>query len=237
MGISEANPGDVVSYLEMCQLEGGNSLQRGMNFRLRAGMSVILMSQRPGAPYEDRVVDEGRTLIYEGHDVPKSAAVLTPKSFDQQTQTVTGKLTQNGLFFRAAQRFKENQQEPELVRVYEKIKQSIWVYNGLFQLVDAWQEPSNGRKVFKFRLKLTDDNFAIRKHQPKTRLPHDRLIPSSVKLEVWKRDQGRCVKCGSDKNLHFDHIIPYSRGGSSLVADNIQLLCAKHNLSKRDKIQ
>lgn len=198
---------------------------------------MILMSQRPGAPYEDRVEDEGRTLIYEGHDVPKSGEVPVPKSFDQQTQTVTGKLTQNGLFFRAAQRFKENQQEPEMVRVYEKIKQSIWAYNGLFQLVDTWQEPSNGRKVFKFRLELTDDDFAIRKQQPKTRLPHDRLIPSSVKLEVWKRDQGRCVKCGSEKNLHFDHVIPYSRGGSSLVADNIQLLCAKHNLSKRDKIQ
>ncbi|MCK5258904.1 MAG: HNH endonuclease, partial [Thermoplasmatales archaeon] len=36
---------------------------------------------------------------------------------------------------------------------------------------------------------------------------------------------------------HFDHIIPYSKGGSSLVADNIQLLCTKHNLEKRDKIQ
>ncbi|MCF8098546.1 MAG: HNH endonuclease [Desulfarculaceae bacterium] len=221
----------------MCQLEGGNSLQRGMNFRLRAGMSVILMSQRPGAPYEDRVEDEGRTLIYEGHDVPKCDEVPVPKSFDQQTQTATGKLTQNGLFSRAAQRFRDNQQEPELVRVYEKIKQSIWVYNGLFKLVDAWAEQSNGRNVFKFKLKLTDDDFALRKQRPKTRLPHDRLIPSSVKLEVWKRDQGRCVKCGSEKNLHFDHVIPYSRGGSSLVADNIQLLCAKHNLSKRDKIQ
>jgi 5-methylcytosine-specific restriction endonuclease McrA len=53
-----------------------------------------------------------------------------------------------------------------------------------------------------------------------------------VKLAVWKRDQGKCVKCGSSDNLQFDHTIPYSRGASSLVARNIQLLCARHNLVK-----
>jgi 5-methylcytosine-specific restriction endonuclease McrA len=63
------------------------------------------------------------------------------------------------------------------------------------------------------------------------------MIPTPVKLAVWKRDRGRCVECGSTDNLHFDHVIPYSRGGSSLVAENIQLLCARHNFSKRDRIQ
>jgi 5-methylcytosine-specific restriction endonuclease McrA len=47
---------------------------------------------------------------------------------------------------------------------------------------------------------------------------------------------GKCVQCGSSDNLHFDHIIPFSLGGSSLVAENIQLLCARHNLQKRDRI-
>ena len=46
-------PGDVLSYLEMCQDEGVN-LQQGMNFRLRGGTSVILMSVRAGAPYATR---------------------------------------------------------------------------------------------------------------------------------------------------------------------------------------
>lgn len=36
--------------------------------------------------------------------------------------------------------------------------------------------------------------------------------------------------------MHFYHIILYSRGGSSLVAENIQLMCARHNLAKHDKI-
>ena len=57
-------PGDIISYIEMCQ-EKGASLQRGMNFRLRGGVSVILMSLRQGAPYADQIEDDGKTLIYE----------------------------------------------------------------------------------------------------------------------------------------------------------------------------
>ena len=68
-------------------------------------------------------------------------------------------------------------------------------------------------------------------------IEHSRVIPSSVKLEVWRRDKGSCAKCGTKENLHFDHIIPYSKGGSSLVAENIQILCAKHNLEKHANIE
>ena len=67
-------------------------------------------------------------------------------------------------------------------------------------------------------------------------LEHRRIIPTAVKLEVWKRDGGKCAICGATDELHFDHIIPYSKGGTSLKADNIQLLCARHNLEKRDNI-
>lgn len=56
--------GEVISYLIMCNQEGVN-LQRGMNFRLRGKTSVILMSLRPGAPYADRIENNGRLLIYE----------------------------------------------------------------------------------------------------------------------------------------------------------------------------
>ena len=122
-----------------------------------------------------------------------------------------------------------------MVKVYEKIHPGIWVYNGIFKLIDAWEEMSNARKVFKFKLELLNENDLKVFEKPIT-LEHDRLIPAAVKLEVWKRDKGRCVKCGSRDNLHFDHIIPFSKGGSSLVAENIQLLCARHNLEKRDKI-
>jgi hypothetical protein len=56
-------------------------------------------------------------------------------------------------------------------------------------------------------------------------------IPDDVKLFVWQRDGGRCVKCGSQENLEFDHIIPVAKGGSN-TARNIQLLCETCNRSK-----
>ncbi len=58
-------PEEVVSYLDMCR-EKEVSLQRGMNYRSRGGVSIILMSRRKGAQYRDQVVEDGRVLIYEG---------------------------------------------------------------------------------------------------------------------------------------------------------------------------
>jgi hypothetical protein len=60
-------------------------------------------------------------------------------------------------------------------------------------------------------------------------------IPDDVKLLVWSRDGGACVKCRSQQDLHFDHIIPVAKGGSD-VAENIQLLCRVCNLAKSDRI-
>jgi hypothetical protein len=226
----------VLSYLEMCSREGVN-LQQGMNFRLGGHYSVILMSVRPNAPYRDAVLDDGTTLIYEGHDVPKTIPSVDPKALDQPERTSAGSLTQNGKFHEAAQRARSGARPPDLVRVYEKIRSGIWTDNGLFELVDSWLEQDGRRSVFKFKLSAIEEtdpqaSRAIQEH-PQRR----RLIPTPVKLEVWKRDGGKCVRCGATDELHFDHIIPYSRGGTSLSADNVQLLCARHNIAKKDNIE
>jgi len=227
------NTGDIITYLEMCQIEQVNSLQRGMNYRLHSTYSVLLMSMRTNAPYTDKVENDGRILIYEGHDIPKSDG--NPKLDNQPMYTKNGKLTQNGLFYEAAKRFQNDNQPAELVRVYEKIHSGVWAYNGDFYLIDAWQEITDNRVIFKFKLEALD-NPIITKLQITTEIEHSRMIPSEVKKIVWQRDKGQCVKCGSKKNLHFDHIIPYSLGGSSFE-DNIQILCQSCNLSKSDKIE
>jgi HNH endonuclease len=223
--------------MEMCSAVGVN-LQRGMNYRLRGDESVILMSVRLGAPYADRVEDEGRILIYEGHDCAKTANVPDPKRIDQPAHNPGGSLTQNGLFAESVRRYKEGKTPPEKVRVYEKIRSGIWVYNGTFELIDCWTETSGERRTFKFELRFSgaDDHLASTTTES-TLLDDDRLIPSWVKLEVWKRDQGKCRKCGTSAGLHFDHIIPYSKGGSSKDPANIQILCGRHNLQKRDNIE
>ena len=61
-------------------------------------------------------------------------------------------------------------------------------------------------------------------------------IPENVRIEVWRRDQGRCAGCGSRENLEYDHIVPVSRGGSN-TARNVELLCEVCNRSKSDRIK
>ena len=65
--------------------------------------------------------------------------------------------------------------------------------------------------------------------------PQRQPIPEDVKLLVWARDGGACVRCGSKAGLHFDHIIPVAKGGGNSEA-NIQILCEPCNLRKADKI-
>jgi hypothetical protein len=226
---------EIITYLEMCQREK-TSLQQGMNFRIGGSYSVLLMSIRKNAPYEDSVLDDGTTLIYEGHDSPRSSAHPLPKQVDQPEFKPNGRPTQNGLFHKAAIDYKSGRSGPELVRVYEKLRDGIWADNGIFELIDSWLEEHGQRKVFKFKLRVSQENVTAKRHYISEGSPN-RQIPSSVKQAVWKRDGGKCVECGAATELHFDHVIPYSKGGTSLIAENIQLLCARHNLGKHDRIE
>ena len=126
-----------------------------------------------------------------------------------------------------------------MARVYEKLYPGIWTYRGLFEMRDHDYVDRNGRKVFEFVLTITDQKIKSPEEELKTKnidLEQTRQIPGKVKLEVYKRDNGQCVKCGSKDNLHFDHLLPYSKGVTSLRTSNIQILCARHNLEKSDSL-
>ena len=224
---------EILTYREMCDTERVQTLQRGMNYRLRPDHSVLLMSQRSNAPYDDRILEDGVSIIYEGHDVPRTGVGIDPKTKDQPYTTIGGKLTQNGLFVEAVKKYQQGD-KPEAVHVYEKLFSGVWSFRGRFNLVDYEYVLSGGRKVFKFQLSLSTDTGIATDTGIKERT---RIIPTEVKKEVWKRDGGRCVICGATDELHFDHDIPYSKGGSSITADNVRILCARHNLGKHDKIE
>ncbi len=60
-------------------------------------------------------------------------------------------------------------------------------------------------------------------------------IPDDVRVLVWTRDGGRCVRCGAEDDLQFDHVIPVAKGGGN-AHGNIQILCGNCNRAKSDRI-
>ena len=221
----------IISYHTMVAIEK-MSLQRGMVFSdNKRKYSFLLMSQRKDAIYNDDF-DENGNLIYEGHDA-RAEGGIDPKEKNQPLETPKGTGTENGKFYKAAMDFKSKlRKDPELVKVYEKIDVGIWSIKGFFQLIDAKQVFDGRRNVFKFYLRPVLTKIFNRIEN----LPFNRLIPTAVKVKVWERDRGKCVLCGSLKNLHYDHDLPYSKGGTSLTEKNIRLLCAVCNLKKHNKI-
>lgn len=58
-----------------------------------------------------------------------------------------------------------------------------------------------------------------------------RIIPRTTQFRVLRRDDYICQECGlhvKDSEVNFDHVIPWSKGGSS-DESNIRLLCGKCN--------
>jgi hypothetical protein len=234
---------DIYSHAEMSEREG-LSLQRGMNYQPSGkNYSIFLMSVREGSPYHDGFDEKGEKLIYEGEDINRRESER-PKEVDQPMFTRTGKLTNNGLFFKAAEDYRTKHRiKPEVIRVYEKLSNNVWSDKGLFHLISAdyRDSPEERRKVFKFVLLPIGLEDAPQEELEE--FEFSRRIPTEIKRIVWERDGGKCAYkmpdeeiCGEQQNLHFDHIIPYSKGGSSTDPKNIQLLCGKHNLGKSAKI-
>lgn len=230
---------EILSYREMCNRLNVNTIQRGMNFRAKDNYSIILMSIRPGAPYNDEIDEKNNLLIYEGHDATVNSISKHPKQVDQPLRNNNGSFTQNGKFVYAIDNYKKGNSPAEKVAVYEKLESGVWSEKGLFELIDYKFVPSHGRKVFKFYLKPIEGSISSYRAEGKNHKldNHDRMIPTAVKVAVWKRDKGQCVICGSNKNIHFDHDLPFSKGGASITEENIRILCAKCNLTKSDKIE
>lgn len=93
----------------------------------------------------------------------------------------------------------------------------------------------------------TDEDVSVRKEtvidsivsiRPKPE--SSRAVPLSVRLKVLDKDNFRCRFCGRSPasemgvKLHIDHIIPFSKGGKTVV-DNLQTLCFDCNMGKSNK--
>jgi hypothetical protein len=153
--------------------------------------------------------------------------------------------------FLTAQQYKGSLSEPlcfaQIAPSREPPPNWLWLYRDVFYVTERSPRPSEMQEVvlriksLHFqrdeklkRLKEQVANFEAIERNLKNS-SNRRTIPDDVKLLVWSRDGGVCVKCGASKDLHFDHIIPHARGGSD-GAENIQLLCRTCNLAKSDRL-
>ena len=227
---------EILSYWDMCSRQG-MALQRGMYFRPPPGHGVILMSRRPNAPYADALSPDEAALLYEGHDVRRTQQTPDPKALDQPRFEMDGKPTQNGQFAAWVDDSTQDRVTPAIFRVYEKMRPGVWTDRGLYLLKGYEYRQEGPRKVFKFKLEQADFDSSTPHESTSADLKVSRQIPSWVKQQVYKRDKGRCVMCGAADQLHFDHDYPFAKGGTSILPENVRILCAKHNLAKSAKIE
>ena len=197
--------------------------------------SVFLMNR------DVNFVDEKRTdgfISYQGHDNNELHRDI--RKDNDQKLTFYNKQAQNGDFYFAAKEFENGQrQNPYPVKVYEKpIKEDLWTDLGLYGLIKVNFVSDGKRNIYKF---ILSPNYEYKNlnvpNNNQQEIPRSRIIPREVKAFVMERDNGRCVYCKSGSNLQFDHIIPYSQGGSSNSVENIQILCDVCNMKKSNKIE
>ena len=65
---------------------------------------------------------------------------------------------------------------------------------------------------------------------------HSRIkLPPHSKFYVYLISGGECSECGARIGLQYDHIFPFSLGGSNETG-NFQILCDRCNKNKSNKI-
>lgn len=125
-------------------------------------------------------------------------------------------------------------ERPVLVATIER--RQYWLFRGGFYWDDdalgaADVEALVGERERRKRRRLERAHGLLAGDRQGRSGPARAAIPREVRLAVWSRDGGRCVECGADALLQFDHLIPVALGGSSAAA-NLQLLCDSCNQRK-----
>ena len=110
----------------------------------------------------------------------------------------------------------EDERDPDWVRYQEKTLQAV-----------------DSKDSIEFRHKMLMASFLL--YYPDLELlDPQRAFTEEQRITIFRKYNGICQSCGKEikwDEFHADHIVPFSKGGKTTVA-NGQLLCAKHNLAK-----
>lgn len=88
---------------------------------------------------------------------------------------------------------------------------------------------------------FTDEVSAAADHVrfPLQRTGEREPISSMLRLLVWLRDEGRCVRCGEDSRdrlTQLDHVVPWSAGGAD-CGSNLRVLCQPCNQQRSNFLE
>jgi hypothetical protein len=130
---------------------------------------------------------------------------------------------------------REQQETPVCVFADKEQRYSWWLFRDEFFCDDDGYDSTEVKALVLERLMQRERRVrravALMEQEEVLAEPARELIPDEVRIFVWNRDGGRCVRCGSQERLEFDHVIPIRLGGSN-TARNLQVLCEACNRAK-----
>jgi 5-methylcytosine-specific restriction endonuclease McrA len=124
------------------------------------------------------------------------------------------------------------------VAVWRDGRRILWIMNSCFY----WEDEGLGADDVNALIHQRERRSQQKLQTARSLLNADRAgrstrvpIPSDLRRSVFERDGGRCVECGANFDLQYDHILPVARGGATTL-ENLQLLCADCNRRKSDSL-
>ena len=125
----------------------------------------------------------------------------------------------------------EAESQVELVRQGERV---YWAFKGCFYWEDEGLGADDVKALVLQRIRRRERQLAnahsLMRAEEVGQAVRSR-VPLEIRRAVFERDGGQCVECGGSFDLEYDHVIPFSLGGATSVA-NLQLLCGDCNRTK-----
>ena len=126
------------------------------------------------------------------------------------------------------------QQAESPVELVRHDQRAYWIFRDCFYWEDDGLSADDVKALALQRIRKQDRRLANAHSLMRAEEAGQALRPPvaiEIRRAVFERDGGRCVDCGGNFDLQYDHVIPFSLGGATTV-ENLQLLCADCNRSK-----